>query len=134
MSNLHPIFEEILSTTIRQATERTPRRRLCRDCADYDGTCPNDGQPCASPAEPVATRIEFAPGHENERLTDEGVAGKLRLMKLSPRMLAVLRDLVAQLAEHDDRYREPECPLCAAVADARAVIAEAEGRSPQEPA
>jgi len=39
-------------------------------------------------AEPTITRIDFAPGHENERLTDEGVAGKLRLMKAAP----VLRD------------------------------------------
>ncbi len=22
------------------------RRPLCRDCADHDGTCPNDGLPC----------------------------------------------------------------------------------------
>jgi hypothetical protein len=27
-----------------------PRKRLCRDCADFaqDGICPNDGQPCAT--------------------------------------------------------------------------------------
>jgi len=42
----------------------------------------------AQPTEPRITRIEFAPGHENERLTDEGVAGKLRVMKAAP----VLRD------------------------------------------
>jgi len=41
----------------------------------------------AQPAEPVVTRIEFAPGHENERLTDEGVAAKLRLMKAAPKLL-----------------------------------------------
>jgi hypothetical protein len=81
------------------------------------------------PAEPRVTRIEFAPGHEDARLTSEQVAALMRKVRLAPRMLAALRDIVAQLEEHDDRYREPECPLCAAVSDAKALIAEAEGRS-----
>jgi hypothetical protein len=41
----------------------------------------------AQPAEPVVTRIDFAPGHEDERLTDSAVAGKLRLMKAAPKLL-----------------------------------------------
>jgi hypothetical protein len=99
MSNLHPIFEEILSTTIRQATE------------------------------PRITRIEFAAGHENERLTDEGVAGKLRLMKAAGQMYEALRFFVdhpgvGQLCTPDSR----------AMKAARAALAAADGRSPQEPA
>ena len=37
------------------------------------------------------TRIEFAPGHEDERLTDQDVAAKLRLMKHAPELLAALQ-------------------------------------------
>lgn len=35
----------------------------------------------ATSREPVVTRIEFAPGHEDVRLTDDAIAAKLRLMK-----------------------------------------------------
>jgi hypothetical protein len=92
MSNLHPIFEEILSATIRQATE------------------------------PRVTRIEFAAGHENERLTDEGVAGKLRLMKAAGQMYEALR-------------KTKTCALPTEVRDlVNAALAAADGRSPQEPA
>lgn len=105
MSNLHPIFEEILSTTIRQATE------------------------------PRITRIEFAAGHEDARLTDEGVAAKLRLMKLAPRMLAALKAMHEALGAMSDHMTRAERHAARmALIECRAVISEAEGRSPQEPA
>jgi hypothetical protein len=102
MSNLHPIFEEILSTTIRQATE------------------------------PRVTRIEFAAGHENERLTDEGVAGKLRLMKAAGQMYEALKHIVdtadSEAASGGEMYYAEA--LSPAVEAARAALAAADGQEP----
>lgn len=50
-----------------------------------------------------------------------------RLMAAAPELLAALVELVANLLEHDERNREPECPICFAVSAARAAIVKATG-------
>lgn len=89
----------------------------------------------AQPAEPVVTRIEFAPGHEDERLTEQDVAAKLRLMKLAGRMLAALK----ALDNHICNNLSSDYPTGIDINDApflevRAIVALAEGRSLQEQA
>jgi hypothetical protein len=73
-------------------------------------------------AEPAVTRIDFAPGHEDERLTDSAVAGKLLKMKAAGLMYEALR----------------KTKTCALPTDVRelvnAAIAAADGRSDQEAA
>jgi hypothetical protein len=84
----------------------------------------------ATSREPVVTRIDFAPGHEDERLTDEGVAAKLRLMKAAPRLLealpACVRELRAWMKDHGEDLK-----TIAAIKAAEAAIAEAEGATSQ---
>lgn len=116
-----------LAATIQQATT-AQRRRLCRDCADYDGTCPNDGLPCKrESADPVVTRIEFAPGHEDAPLTSEQVAALMRKVRLAPRMLAALKEADRLYSTYGLQASAAACgPWINAVRD---LIAEAEGRA-----
>lgn len=118
-------------------------------------------------ADPTITRIEFAPGHEDARLTSEQVAALMRKVWLAPRMLAALQwfemlqerpgenslqrfERVADVFRRDTGYLRPgkDCTLYSPeerlavwdewvqqhIGEARAILAEAEGRSPQEPA
>lgn len=86
------------------------------------------------------TRIEFAHGHEDERLTDQDVAAKLRLMKAAPKLLAALKRIeqriayYASLAEGDAPNIEQWAytDQSGDMREVRAAIAEAEGRSLQE--
>jgi hypothetical protein len=79
-------------------------------------------------AEPRITRIEFAAGHENERLTDEEVARKLRVMKAASKLLealpACVRELRAWMKDHGEDLK-----TIAAIKAAEDAIAEAEGRA-----
>lgn len=83
----------------------------------------------------VVTRVEFAPGHEDARLTSEQVAALMRKVRLAPRMLAALKAYVHAVAVGGgDDKASVMAAIRAADNEARAVIAEAEGRSPQEAA
>lgn len=80
------------------------------------------------------TRIEFAPGHEDEPITEQDVAAARRLVDLAPRLLDALRGTLWVL-EHPEVNAIKFCGNPKRQAGAiRALIAEAEGRSPQEPA
>lgn len=70
------------------------------------------------------TRIEFATGHEDERLSQQGAAAMLK-MNAAGLMYDALRELLAAWDEHQN-------PKDGVAMDARAAIAEAEGRSLQE--
>lgn len=87
------------------------------------------------PAEPVVTRVEFAPGHEDARLTSEQVAALMRKVRLAPRMLAALKAMdEAMCSMHDGMSKAERHAARLALIECRAVVAEVEGRSPQEPA
>jgi hypothetical protein len=114
--------------------EPARRRRLCRDCADYDGTCPNDGLPCKrESADLTITRIEFAAGHEDARVTSEQVAALMRKVRLAPRMLQALRDGRRKLATYTAVYSGDK-ELRRLLGEWDALIGEAEGRLPREAA
>jgi hypothetical protein len=79
----------------------------------------------AQPAEPTITRIDFAPGHEDEAITERDVAEKLRLMKAAPKLLEACRQAEQWLQGWASA--EPYISVL------RAAIDEAEGRSPAAP-
>lgn len=85
-----------------------------------------------SRAEPVITRIEFAPGHEDARLTSEQIAALMRKVRLAPRMLKALKGYVQAVAVGGgDDKAAVMAAIRAADNEARAVIAEAEGATSQ---
>jgi hypothetical protein len=93
----------------------------------------------AQPAEPIVTRIEFAAGHEDERLTDEGVAAKLRLMKAAPALAEGVRLAISTMTSVAVALAEQGFPATAEsvrreVRVLQRVLDIAEGRSPQEEA
>jgi hypothetical protein len=75
--------------------------------------------------EPRVTRIDFAPGHEDEAITERDVAAKLRLMKAAPKLLEACRQAEQWLQGWASA--EPYISVL------RAAIDEAEGRSPAAP-
>jgi hypothetical protein len=103
------------STVQRPGAYDFPTNEPCDDC---NGTGKVQGEPTTDPR---ITRIEFAPGHEDARLTDDEVAAKLRVMKAAPFLLSALQHIAATCEGR-------------AVEVARAAIDAADGRSPQEPA
>lgn len=122
-----------LAATIQQATARCSQRMAA------DGLTPP--QPCekcgAGPCrvEPVITRIEFAPGHEDERLTQQDVSAAMLKMNAAGQMYEALMALVGSVTQQDARGNVYALgKLHAAVGLAKEAIAAAEGRSPQEPA
>ena len=83
----------------------------------------------------VVTRIEFAAGHEDARLTSEQVAALMRKVRLAPRMLAALKAMdEAMCSMHDGMSKAERHAARLALIECRAVVAEVEGRSPQEAA
>lgn len=85
--------------------------------------------------EPRVTRIDFAPGHEDARMTSEQVAAPMRKVRLAPRMLAALKAMdEAMCSMHDGMSKAERHAARLALIECRAVVAEVEGRSPQEAA
>ena len=84
-----------------------------------------------SGAEPVVTRIEFAPGHEDEAITEQDVAAKLRLMKLAPRMLSATKRARQKLVTYASIY-DGDKELRSLLQEWDEILAAAEGRSHQE--
>lgn len=139
-----PEYAAALAATIQQASERARNTGHGHVRPRPDGFKSRCGGPvfCAEcsreassvTAEPidhdpgvVVTRVEFAPGHEDARMTSEQVAALMRKVRLAPKLLEALKEWVEPWG---NAAFLPESKI----SRHRALIAEADGRSPQEPA
>lgn len=80
----------------------------------------------------MTARIEFAPGHEDEAITEQDVAARMLKMKAAEQMYEALRNLTIAVENIGGEHVTGREGLEQRMAEVYAAIDAAEGRSHQE--